>query len=58
MKAKHFDRKLSLKRETVANLTAEQMRALNGGGLPTYVTRCPSFCYCPRTIFYSNCEYC
>ncbi|NIM16455.1 MAG: hypothetical protein GTO45_40105 [Candidatus Aminicenantes bacterium] len=57
MKAKHFDRKLTLKRETIANLTVEQMRALNGG-LQTYPTKCPSFCYCPRTIFFTNCEYC
>jgi hypothetical protein len=57
MRAKHFDRKLALKRETVANLTVEQLKTLYGGA-QTYATRCPSFCYCPRTIFYSNCEYC
>ena len=56
MKAKHFDRKLELKRETVANLRAEEMKALQGG-VQTYWTVCGT-CYCPQTVLLTNCVYC
>jgi hypothetical protein len=56
MKAKHFDRKLALKRETVAHLGVGEMKDLKGG-LQTYISRCVT-CYCPQTIFFTNCIYC
>ena len=48
-------RKLVLGKETVVNLDKEGMRVLHGGANSTVITRCPSYCYCPRTIIYSNC---
>jgi natural product precursor len=56
MKAKHFDRKLVLKRQTVANLRDEEMKTLYGGA--TFFTRCGTYCYCPQTIYFTNCAYC
>jgi hypothetical protein len=51
-----FDRKLVLGKETIVDLDREGMSALHGGGGDsTVITRCPSYCYCPRTILFSNC---
>ncbi len=56
MKTKKLSgRKLVLGKETVVNLDKEGMRVLHGGAISTVITRCPSYCYCPRTIIYSNC---
>ena len=54
MKAKHFEKKLVLKRETVAHLSTKEMKDLKGG---TFITRCGT-CYCPQTIYFTNCAYC
>ena len=56
MKTKKLsDRKLVLGKETVVNLDKEGMRSLQGGTNSTVITRCPTYCYCPRTIIYTNC---
>lgn len=60
MKAKKFDRKLVLKKETVTNLNVEELSALYGGDLPNTWETCRVICgptkytICPYTLFHTD----
>lgn len=49
MKAKSFDKKMILNKNTVINLTSEEMKVQHGGIITQQITRCVTYCYCPQT---------
>jgi hypothetical protein len=50
MKKKAFDKRLVLKKKTIANLDNNEMKGLHGGGGLTTPTKC-RMATCPKTCF-------
>lgn len=60
MRSKKFNKKLSLKKNTVSNLNVRKMAQAKGGGVaPSIATDCVYSCYytkCVQTCYEYTCE--